>query len=146
MDTHILPVMIYAAEIWTLSDAQLESLAVAQRKMERQMIGVSLLDHKTNTWIREHTHIEDIRDKITESKHRWAGHVARFKDNRWTSRVTLSQPRWFNRGIGRPSLRWRDDLVRKNGSLWMRKVHVGLLDSSYWRLVWEGLLSNVNPP
>ena len=131
MDTHILPVMICAAETWALSNAQLESLAVAQRKMERQMIGLSLLDHKTNTWIREQTQIEDIRDKITESKHRWAGHVARFKDNRWTSRLTLWQPRMFNRERERPSLRWRDDLVRKYGSLWMRKA----LDRGYWMLV-----------
>ena len=77
MDTYILPMMTYAADYWALSETQLESLAVAQRKMERQMIGVSLLDHKTNTWIRQQTQVVDIRTRIKESKHRWAGHVAR---------------------------------------------------------------------
>ena len=66
MDTYILPVMIYATETWAPSDAQLESLAVTQRKMERQIIGVSLLDHKAITWIRQQTQIEDIRDKETQ--------------------------------------------------------------------------------
>ena len=142
MDTYILPVMTYAAETWALSEAQLESLAIAQRKMERQMIGVSLLDHKTNTWIREQTQIEDIRKNIKESKHRWAGHVARMTDNRWTSRTTIWQPRLFQRGRGRPSLRWRDEIDSQFGRQWMRKAK----DRGYWKMVREGLLHRVNPP
>ena len=32
-------------------------------------------------------------EKIKESKWRWAGHIARTDDNRWTKRLTDWQPR-----------------------------------------------------
>ena len=87
----ILPVMTCAAETWSLSVTQLKSLAIiTQRNMKRQVTVGTLLDHKTNTWIRQQT-IEDIRYEIKESKHRWAGHVARMSDNRWTPRATVWQ-------------------------------------------------------
>ena len=49
----------------------------------------------------------------------------------------LWQPRQFQRGRGRPSLRWSDKLVQRCGRLWTRKAK----DRSYWKQVREGLLS-----
>ena len=115
MDAYIVPVMTYGAETWAPTELQLEMLAVVQRKRERQMLGNSILDHKTNSWIREQTGIEDVSSRIKSSKHRWAGHVARFTDNRWTSRITTWTPRLHRRARGRPNLRWRDDLTRNFG-------------------------------
>ena len=52
------------------------------------MLGITLRDHKRNTRIRHQTGISDIIDVIKKGIHGWAGHIARFKDNRWTKRVT----------------------------------------------------------
>ena len=49
--------------------------------------------------------------KIKEAKWRWAGHVMRRDDNRWTRRVTEWQPRNGKRTRGRQKRRCRDDLT-----------------------------------
>ena len=81
-------VMVYGSETWALKKAHMELLSVAHRKMERIMLGITLRDHKRNTWIRHQTGVNDIIDVIKKGIHGWAGHIARFNDNRWTTRVT----------------------------------------------------------
>ncbi len=85
---YVLPVMVYGSETWALKKAHMELLSVAQGKMERIMLGITLRDHKRNTCIRHETGVNDIIDVIKKGIHGWAGHIARFKDNRWTKRVT----------------------------------------------------------
>ena len=80
--------MVYGSETWALKTAHMELLSVAQGKMERIMIGITLHDHKRNTGIRHQTGVNDIIDVIKKGIHGWAGHIGRFKDNRWTKRVT----------------------------------------------------------
>ena len=64
----------------------MDKLAIAKSKMERIMLGIILRDRKRNTWIRQET--GDIINAIRKVKHRWAGHIARLSDNRWTIRAT----------------------------------------------------------
>ena len=68
---YVLPVMLYGSETWALKKAHMELLSVAQRKMERIMLGITLRDHKRNTWIRHQTGVNDIIDVITKGKHGW---------------------------------------------------------------------------
>ena len=133
---YIMPVMIYGSETWPLKKSLTDRLAVAQRKMERIMLGITLRDRKQNKWIREQTGIEDIVTTIKESKHRWAGHIARLTDNRWTKRTTEWTPRNYRRRRGRPRVRWRDDLTRNLGPTWARLGR----DRCRWRQSREGFL------
>ena len=94
---YVLPVMVYGSETWALKKVQMELLSVAQRKMERIMLDITLRDHKRNTWIRHQTGVNDIIDVIKTGIHGWAGHIARFKDNRWTKRLTEWTPREWTR-------------------------------------------------
>ena len=57
---YVLPVMVYSSETWALKKAHMELLSVAQRKMERIMLGITLRDHKRNAWIRDQTGIDGI--------------------------------------------------------------------------------------
>ena len=91
-----------------------------QRKMECIMLGITLRDHKRNTWIRHQTGVNAIIDVIKTGIHGWAGHIARFKDNRWTKRATEWTPREWTRRRGRPKTRWRDSLIRHLGPAWPR--------------------------
>ena len=79
---------VYGSETWALEKAHMELPSVAQRKMERIMLGITLRDHKRNTWIRHQTCVNFTIDVVKKGIHRWAGHVARFNDNRWPKRLT----------------------------------------------------------
>ena len=59
-DSCVLPVLTYGAETLTLTKASVNKLRVAQRAMERSMLGISLRDKKTNEWIRQQTRVVDV--------------------------------------------------------------------------------------
>ena len=120
--------MTYGCETWALNKGMIDKLAVAQRKMERIMLGITLRDQKRSNWIRQQTGVADIIEHICKTKHRWAGHVARLTDNRWTIKTTEWTPRNYSRKPGRPKTRWRDDLVNQIGPTWSRLAK----DRSLW--------------
>ena len=126
---YVLQVMVYGSETWVLKKAHMELLSVAQRKMERIMLGITLSVHTRNTWIRHQTGVNYSIDVIKKGIHGWAGHIARFKDNRWTNRVTEWTPREWTRRPGRPKTRWRDSLIRHLGPECPRIARARLL----WR-------------
>ena len=80
----ILPIMTYGCETWSLTNTQLEKLVTTQRKMERIMVGVTFKNRKITSWIRKQSGMTNIIRNIMKSKHRWADHLARRHDNRWT--------------------------------------------------------------
>ena len=51
----------------------MELLSVAQRKMERIILGITLRDHKRNTWIRHQTCAHYIIDVIKTGIHGCGG-------------------------------------------------------------------------
>ena len=73
---YVLPIMVYGSGTWALKKAHMEVLSVAQRKMECIMLGITLRDHKRNTWIRHQTGVNDIIDDIKTGIHEWPGHTA----------------------------------------------------------------------
>ena len=88
------------------------------------MLGIKLIDKVPNLEIRQRTKINDILEEITKLKWKWAGHVARMKDNRWTVRCTEWQVRDGRRSKGRPKRRWRDDIQQWLGATWSKKAKV----------------------
>ena len=86
--------------------------------------------------IRKRTKIIDIIEYILKQKWKWAGHIARLKDNRWTKRCTEWQPRRGKRSRGRPSRRWQDDITEKEGTTWIRKA----TDRRRWKTLMEGYI------
>ena len=82
--------------------------------------------------IRAKTNIKDAANE----KWKWAGHVARLNDNRWTKRITVWQPKYGKRSRGRQVKRWRDDIVQMKGITWGRDA--GQRDD--WRRDAEGYI------
>lgn len=86
------------------------------------MLGIKLKDRIENEVIRHQTKIQDIITTIDKLKWQWAGHVMRIKDQRWTKLTTEWIPRDGRRGVGRPLMRWSDEL-RAFHPLWWRFAH-----------------------
>ena len=78
----VLPVMTYGTETWSFTIGLISKLKVAQRAMERAMLGVSLRDRIRNEEIRRRTKVTDIAHRISKLKWQWAGHIARRADGR----------------------------------------------------------------
>ena len=104
-DQCVLPAMSYGAETWTTTKQLEQKLRTTQRAMERRMLKITLKDRIRNSDIRKQTQVKDIIQKIKQAKWRWAGHVMRREDNRWTKRVTEWQPRTGRRNRGREKRR-----------------------------------------
>ena len=102
--------------------------------MERKILGIKITDKIPNEQISVKTNILNIIKHITNTKWRWAGHVARMQDNRWTIRTTEWQVRKGRRPRGRPKMRWKDDIMKWQGATWTRTAK----DRKKWKELMEG--------
>ena len=125
----VIPALIYGSETWSLTKKDAEKLAVTERAMERRLLKVSLRDRIPNKRIREMSKVKDVIHAATKSKLRWAGHVARRTDDRWTSSVTEWFPRDIKRTRGRPATQWEDSIAKEFGQQWRRLAS----DRRRWR-------------
>ena len=128
--------ILHRVETWSLNKQMTNKLRTAQRAMERKMLDLKLKDKIPCAEIRKRTKIIDIIEYTLKQKWKWAGHIARLKDNRWTRRCTEWQPRRGKRSRGRPSRRWQDDITEKEGTTWIRKA----TDRRRWKTLMEGYI------
>ncbi|GFS18994.1 endonuclease-reverse transcriptase [Elysia marginata] len=89
--------------------------------MERKILGIKPKDRVPCREIRARTNVVDIVKYVEKQKWKWAGHVARLQDDRWTQRVTEWKPR-HRRSRGRQIQRWQDDIVQRKGTTWEQDV------------------------
>ena len=82
----------------------------------KEMLDLKLQDKIPCSEIRKRTKMNDIIEYTLKQKWKWAGHIARLKDNRWTKRCTKWQPRRGKRSREQPSRRWQDDITEKEGT------------------------------
>lgn len=127
----VLPVLTYGAETLTLTKKTVNKIRVAQRAMERSMLGVSLRDRVPNTRLRQMSGVTDAIERITMLKWNWAGHIARMTDGRWTRKILEWRPRQDAfRHRGRPPTRWADDI---------RRIETNWMNAARDRRRWNGL-------
>ncbi|KAM3964822.1 activating signal cointegrator 1 complex subunit 1 [Aphomia sociella] len=140
----VMPVLTYGTETMTLTQKSAE-FRVAQRGMERAMIGITLRDRRRNEWILNKTRVKDVMAVIAKKKWTWARHIARMDESRWTRRVLEWRPRAATRGRGRPPQRWVDDIRRHGGRDWMSRAQ----DRLEWKTREEAYIQdliNKRPP
>ena len=93
---------------------------LAQRAIERATLGITIRDRHRSTWIWAKTGGKDIVQVVKKQKWRWAGHVARMNDNRWTKRITDWCPYNDKGSKKRPDTRWRDEIEKNAGKTCQR--------------------------
>ena len=126
-DMCILPILAYGSQTWSMTKKNATRIQQTQVAIERRMTGVTRLDKIRNTVTRERTQVIDAVGQATKLKYKWAGHIARSNDGRWTNELTWWYPRDGRRKRGRQRKRWRDALPKK----WNREAQ----DRIRWRIV-----------
>uniref|UniRef100_A0A914V545 Reverse transcriptase domain-containing protein n=1 Tax=Plectus sambesii TaxID=2011161 RepID=A0A914V545_9BILA len=105
-DSTILPTLCYGAETWSLTKSLANQFTVAHASLERHLVGLSLWQqrdrkfHNSNT--RQMSGVKDPLQHVTKMKHRWACHVARRCDGRWSTTTVGWYPRDKKRPLSRP--------------------------------------------
>lgn len=118
-DTCLLPSLTYACQTWKFTRRVKNKIRSCQRSMERSIMKLRKIQKIPHTRIRHKTKVIDALSYSQKLKWRWAGHIARLKDERWTTRVTSWPGPSGHRKRGRPVTRWADDVVQVAGTSWM---------------------------
>ena len=145
----VLPALTYAGETWAFTEKTERRLRTTQANIERRMLGLTLREQREqnlhNTDIRQKTQVKDAVQHVNHSKHRWAGHVMRKNDDRWTKKLTEWRPYDHKRPRGRPPMRWADSLsyrcAQRTGNFnppWQQLTK----DRDVWKSMWDSQLSN----
>ncbi|GBP18366.1 Putative uncharacterized transposon-derived protein F52C9.6 [Eumeta japonica] len=84
------------------------------------MLNISKLQKIRHTDIRSKTKTIDALNHALRLKLKWAGHVARLKDGRWTHKITSWKGPEGKRCRGRPFARWEEDIKKIAGPKWQQ--------------------------
>ena len=106
----IVPIAIYAAETWTLTEKDKRIINSFEMRCLRCMLGVSILSRIRNDEIRRRLGVKKpILELIKQKRLKWFGHVVRRHN---TGYVNKSYVQDFakKRPPGRPKKRWRDQV------------------------------------
>ncbi|KAE9412762.1 hypothetical protein Angca_007073, partial [Angiostrongylus cantonensis] len=87
-DVTVLPALTYASETW-------------MAELRANLFDVTVLPALTYA-----SETRSLREYTSRAKHRWAGHIMRRTDDRWTKRTVEWTPRECKRLLGRPPRRW----------------------------------------
>ena len=116
----VMGAVLYGCETWTMRSSDKERIAVAQRKMERRMAGVTWQDKWSNERLRDTTGVVDWVREATRRKLAWADKLRKMSGERWARALTHWIPYGHigRRAQGRPYIRWREEVQRVCGNNW----------------------------
>ncbi|KAK6755971.1 hypothetical protein RB195_014390 [Necator americanus] len=96
-DSTILPALCYVAETWADTAATSRKLLITHRALEKCLLKFSRrtqhLAGPRSSDLRGMSRLRDPPKYISKAKHRWAGHIMRRIDDRWTKRTLEWIPR-----------------------------------------------------
>ncbi|KAK6755348.1 hypothetical protein RB195_013992 [Necator americanus] len=108
-DSTVLPALCYAAETWADTAATSRKLLTTHRALERCLLKFNRrtqhLAGLRSSDLRGMSRLHDPAEYVSKAKHRWAGHIMRRIDDRWTERTLGWIPRDAKRPRGRPPTR-----------------------------------------
>ena len=109
----VMPVLLYGAETWAVTQQELRKLHAFQMKCLREIVGVTLWDRRRNVDILEETGELPVEEQLRHKRLQWFGHLQRMPENRPQKQVLRCRPHGRKRKPGGTSQRWVD-LVHKD--------------------------------
>ena len=134
--TIVRPVVLYGAESWCLTARETERLEVWERKILRKIYG-PICDNgewriRTNLELKTLYKEPDIVTEIKRARLRWIGHLERMSNERSTKKIYSNKPEGC-RQVGRPRLRWIDDVRTDIRRLGVRNWKAKAQDRKGWK-------------
>ncbi|KAL1446466.1 hypothetical protein WDU94_013973 [Cyamophila willieti] len=129
LESCIFPTLIYGCQAWAMKQSHEKKLASSQNKMMRSILNVKISQKINTKKLEKQLNVKRAEIIARNLKIKWAGHMMRTQDNRWSKTITEWIPRDRKRNRGRQRKRWKDELVEKAGPLWMRRSQ----DREYWK-------------
>ena len=78
----VMPVLLYGAETWAVTQQELRKLHAFQMKCLREIVGVMLWDRRRNVDILEETGKLPVEEQLHHKQFEWFGHLQRMTENR----------------------------------------------------------------
>jgi hypothetical protein len=107
------PVVLYGSETWAITGKMASSLMTWERKVLRKIYGPKCEQGvwriRTNLELQNVYRSPDIVTEIKVRKLEWLGHIITMDGARMAKKVFVSKPEGRH-DIGRPKLRWLDDV------------------------------------
>lgn len=144
----IRPVVMYGCETWTLTKDSERKLRVFERKVLRRVFGPILdpvhLVHRTrkNRELTELYKEPDIVNEIKGMRLRWAGHVQRLPNER-TAKLAWENYPAGKRPLGRPRMRWRDNVISDLRTMGLDYDPQMLMDRQGWRRIVQSARTHI---
>ena len=138
--TVIRPVVMYGSETWTLTKENERKLKCFERKVLRKIFGpykdprTEQFRPRTNNELTDLYEEPDIIKVIKAGRLRWAGHVHRQPDSRVIKMVWEQNPEG-RRSLGRPRMRWRDNIVADLRAMGIEYDPELMQDRERWRMI-----------
>ncbi len=108
----VISTLLYGAESWTIYKAQVKKLHVFMMRHLRSILRIKWWQHVSNTEVIRRAGILPMNELLMQKNLRWAGHVARMKEERIPKHILFSQLVSGKRSVGRPKLRYKDTVKR----------------------------------
>lgn len=140
--TIIRPVVTYGSETWTMTVQDTLLLNRFERKILRKIYGgvwdqqTVRYRRRTNNEVYELYNSPSIVQEIKSNRLRWLGHVQRSNDSRLIKMVWEEAPN-NKRPLGRPKLRWRDNIRKDLQTLGVLNWEESTQDRHEWRRIVE---------
>lgn len=141
MNICLMPCLTYACQTWPLTKMNLHKIKTCQRGIERSFLKIKLNNRIRSLDIRSKTKANDAVEQVLTLKWKWAGHIQRVRDKRWSQTVTNWSPIYKKRKRGRPQKRWSDDIVETAGAFWPRTAQ----DRERWQNLEEAFTAKGGP-
>lgn len=119
-DTCLLPCLLYGCQTWIFTNKIKQKIKCSQTAMERSMLKIRRIHKIRNENIRQKTKLTDALRHALLLKWRWAGHISRYSDRRWTIEATRWKGPMGKRNVGRQLKRWADDITHVVGNDWIK--------------------------
>ena len=142
-ESTITPVLAYGAQTWAGTKGQTKKMQTTQNAMLRKILSVRLMDKIRLEDIFRRTKARNVGGVAKLLKYRYAGHVIRDCNLKWSKILTTWVPHMGRRNRGCPRTRWSDEINKHFGSSWARLAKdrgkwKGLVDAHAQKWMVEG--------